>query len=156
MEKELTMFFYLVYALIIVLLGVMWYANYASVQAGEGSPLALFDPQTKAGMAIQYCVILYTLCIIPGALYWFKSKCRRLSEMEEGYEKYRQYYMYARLRASAIASAMLFSVLAYILMGGYQPMMWLAAIAAVAFVFCKPNPRKTEEDLSKKDPDSTY
>ena len=84
------------------------------------------------------------------------NKLQMLSEMEEEYEKYRQYYMYARLRASAIASAMLFSVLAYILMGGYQPMMWLAAIAAVAFVFCKPNPRKTEEDLSKKDPDSTY
>ena len=156
MEKELSMFFYLIYVLVIILLGVLLYFNHMSTQAGESSPFALFDPQSKAGLAIQYFVILYTLSVIPCALYWFKNKCKKLSELEDEDERYAQYFLYARLRGSAIATAMLFSVLAYMFLGGYQSMMWLAAIAAVAFVFCKPNPRKTEEDLRKKDPDSTY
>ena len=155
-EKELNMFYYMTYALVIILLGFVWYVNYASVQAGESSPLALFEPQSRMGMYIQYGAILYTLCAIPGALYWFKHQCKKLSEMEDEELKYERYYRFAMVRGALIALAMVISLFAYVFLGAYQPMVWLAAMAAVAFVFCKPNPRKTEEDLSKKDPDTTY
>lgn len=150
-EKELNMFYYMVYALVIALLGLVWYVNYSNIRAGEVSPFALFDPQSRIGMGIQYGAILYTLCVIPGALYWFKLQCRKLSELEDEEIKYDRYFRFAMLRGGLIALAMLVSLFAYIFLGAYQPMVWLAAIAAVAFVFCKPNPRKTEEDLRKKD-----
>jgi len=150
-EKELNMFYYMIYALVIILLGYVWYINYSNMQAGEDSPFALFDPQSKTGMAIQYGAILYTLCAIPGALYWFKQQCRKLSELEDEELKYDRYFRFAMVRGGLIALAMLFSLFAYMFLGAYQPMIWLAAIAAVAFVFCKPNPRKTEEDLRKND-----
>ena len=150
-EKELNLFYYMVYALVIILFGYVWYMNYTAVQSGEGSPFAVFDPQSTTGLAIQYGAILYTLCAIPGALYWFKRQCKKLSEMEDDELKYEQYFRYAFVRGGLIALAMIVSLFAYVFLGSYQPMIWLAAIAAVAFVFCKPNPRKTEEELSKKD-----
>lgn len=147
--------YYIVYGLVIIFFGVIWYINYQSLSE-SGEPFKLFDPNDTAGMTLQYGAILYALAAIPGALYWFKRKCIALSRMEDEDAKYDLYYTNATLRTALIALSMPLSLLAYMLLGAYRPMLWLAAIGAVAFVFCKPTARKAEEELRVQDEDMKY
>ena len=133
--------YYIVYGLVIIFFGVIWYINYQSLSE-SGEPFKLFAP--------------YALAAIPGALYWFKRKCTALSRMEDEDAKYDLYYTNATLRTALIALSMPLSLLAYMLLGAYRPMLWLAAIGAVAFVFCKPTARKAEEELRVQDDDMKY
>ena len=147
--------YYLVYGLVIIFFGVVWYINYSSV-AESGEAFKLFEPNDTAGMILQYGAIIYALAVIPGALYWFKRKCVSFSRVEDEDLKYDLYYSYAILRTGSIALTMPISLLAYMLLGAYTPMIWLAAIGAVAFVFCKPTARKAEEELRPQDEDMKY
>lgn len=152
---EIKRLYYIVYGLTIALFGVIWYMNYTSL-ADTGEAFMLFEPNSAIGMYIQYGVILYTLAAIPGALYWFKRKCTVLSKIEDEAERYDKYYAYASIRIAIIAVSMPLSLFGYMVLGAYKPMLWLAAIAAIAFVFTKPSAAKTEEELRPKDDDLKY
>ena len=147
--------YYLVYGLIIVLFGLVWYINYSSLQ-DSGEPFKLFDPNSTSGLVLQYGAIIYALASIPGALYWFKRKCASISRVEDEELKYDLYYSYAFIRTAVIALSMPLSLLAYMLLGAYRQMIWMAAIGALAFVFCKPSERKAEEELRPQDNDLKY
>ena len=147
--------YYIVYGLTIILFGVAWYLNYSSM-AETGEPFMLFDANSTIGKTIQYVIILYTLAAIPGALYWFKRKCISISKIEEEDNKYDLYYIYAQVRMGIIALAMPMSIIAYLVLGAYRPMIWLAAIAALAFVFTKPTASKAEDELSPQDENLKY
>ena len=147
--------YYIVYGLTVALFGAIWYLNYKSI--GEtGEAFRLFTPDSSAGMCIQYGVILYTLAAIPGALYWFKRKCASIAKIENEDARYDLYFAYAYVRVGLIALAMPLSLFGYMALGSYRPMIWLAAIAAVAFVFTKPSEAKAEEELRLQDEDLKY
>lgn len=145
--KQLRMTYYVIYALTIALFGVVWYINYTSV-AETGEAYKLIDPNEPMGLGLQYGVILYTLAAIPGALYWFKHKCRTIAKIEDEATRLDQYYRHAHMRMSVIALSMPVGIMVYMLLGAYRPMIWVAAIAAVAFVFTKPSEAKTREELA--------
>lgn len=147
--------YYIVYGLTIVLFGVIWYMNYESI-ADSGAPYRLFEPNSTTGMYLQYGIILYTLAAIPGALYWFKRKCATIAKIEDEAERYDTYYTYACMRVGIIAMALPLSLFGYMALGAYKPMLWMAAIAAIAFVFTKPSAAKTEEELRPQDEDLKY
>ncbi|MBQ7530194.1 MAG: hypothetical protein IJT12_00620 [Paludibacteraceae bacterium] len=147
--------YYILYALIIVLFGVIWFLNYDSLKQ-TGEPYKLIEPQSTAGMVLQYAAIVYTLLSIPGALYGFKRVCTKLAKMEDEDLKYDTYYAYANLRMSLVALAAGLPLIVYMLLGAYKPMIWLAAIGAVALVFTKPSAAKTEEELRPQDNDLKY
>lgn len=142
--------YYVLYVLIIATFGAIWYLNYMSLSQ-SGEPFRLLDPNQTAGMVLQYAAIIYTLTVIPGALYGFKRVCEKIARIEDEGLKYDTYYMYAYVRMGLVALAAAISLVAYLLLGAYQPMIWLAAIAAVALVFTKPSAAKTEEELRPKD-----
>jgi len=148
--KIMRTLYYVLYGLIIVLFGLIWYHNYETI-GRTGQPYQLFAPNEQWGMLIQYFVIGYTLAVIPGVLYWMKRACRKIAKIEDEALRYDTYYTYADIRIGAIAIAVLFSLLAYWLLGAYKPMLWLAAIGAVALVFAKPTAAKTEEELRPQD-----
>lgn len=152
---QVKQFYYIVYGLTIALFGVIWYLNYTSI-ADSGEPFRLFDPNSTIGMSLQYGIILYTLAAIPGALFWFKRKCDTFAKIEDETERYNKYYPYACIRMAIIALAMPLSLFGYMVLGAYKPMLWLAAIAAIAFVFTKPSAAKAEEELRPKDNDLKY
>lgn len=145
--SSLKHFYYLMYAITLMILGTFWYLNYLHLQS-SGEPFMIADPNSTAGMVLQYAVILYALAAIPGFLYWFKRRCAKIRLIEDESERLKTYYHAASFRALGIVLAMELGVVAYFLLGCYQPMIWVAAIGAVAFVFCKPSERKTMEELS--------
>ena len=151
--SQMKMIYYILYAFIIILFGVIWYLNYDSLKQ-TGEPYKLFDPKETIGMVLQYAAIIYTLLAIPGALYGFKRVCTKLAKIEDEDLKYDTYYAYANLRMTLVAMAAALPLIVYMLLGAYKPMIWLAAIGAVALVFTKPSAAKTEEELRPQD-DST-
>ena len=147
--------YYVLYVLIILLFGAIWYLNYKSL-AQNGESFKLVAPDETIGMIFQYGAIIYTLAAIPGALYGFKRACAKIAKIENEDLKYDTYYTYATLRMGLIALAAALSLFAYMALGAYQPMLWLAAIGAVALVFTKPSEAKTEQELTPTDSNETY
>lgn len=153
--KQLQTTYYVLYVLIVALFGVIWYMNYSSITE-SGEPYRLFAPDETIGLVFQYGAILYTLAVIPGALYGMKRLCAKIAQIEDEDLKYDTYYSYAHMRMGVIALAVVLSLVAYMLLGTYKPMIGLAAIGAVALVFTKPSAAKTEEELRPQDPDTKY
>ena len=96
--------YYVLYVLIILLFGAIWYLNYDSL-ATNGEPFKLFEPNETIGMIFQYGAILFTLAVIPGALYGFKRACAKIAKIENEDLRYDTYYTYAKLSMGLIALA---------------------------------------------------
>lgn len=143
--------YYGLYFCIIILAGLVAYFNYTGIAIEGGGRSIVFAPTGRVGLIIQYLAIIYTLAVIPGVLYWMKRSCAKIAKIEDESLKYDTYYTYASLRMILIAVGSLISFFAYFLLGGHQPMLWLAAIGAVALVFTKPTPGKAEAELRRED-----
>lgn len=110
------------------------------------------DPMSTAGQLIQYAVIIYALVTIPLGLYLFKRQCKTISAMPDGLEKLLRYQKGARMRILLVSGSMVLGIAAFYLMGGYQSMIWIAAISAIGWYFTKPTLRKMELELQPQDP----
>lgn len=112
------------------------------------------DPLSAAGQAIQYVVIVYILASVPGGLYLFKRKCDKIKQLESEEEKYAQYFKPAMYRLIVIGLGISLGIFAFYMLGGYQSMIWCAAIAAIGIYFCKPLAGKIQIDLFAKPEDN--
>ena len=110
------------------------------------------DSLSTLGQAIQYIVIFDALITIPLGLYLCKKQCTKLSTLDNHEAKLLGYQKAATLRILLVSNAMVLGIVAFYLMGGYQSMLWVAAVAAIGWYFTKPSQRKMELELQPKDP----
>ena len=110
------------------------------------------DSLSTLGQAIQYIVIFDALLTIPLGLYLCKKQCSKLAELADSSEQLKGYQRAATLRILLVSNAMVLGIVAFYLMGGYQSMLWVAAVAAIGWYFTKPSQRKMELELQPKDP----
>lgn len=144
----------LVYYLMLVLAVAAAVAMYLMIMHDTIAPL---DPSSTLGQGIQYIIILYVLASVPGGLYWHKKVCEKLSTMEDKAEQDRLYTRSAMRRIILVSAGMIPAILCFYWMGAYQPMIWMAAIAAIGWYFTKPSEAKKELELMPKDPNAeTY
>ena len=113
--------------------------------------VAVIDPQSQSGVIMQYFLIATALVCIPFGMYSFKRKCRRIRTVEDTDQRQALYTQAARIRIVLVGNTLPIGVGFYYLMGGYQSMLWLAAIAAIALYFCKPTERKIDLELLPDD-----
>ena len=67
------------------------------------------------------------------------------------------YFKCAATRILLASNAMPLGIFAYYWMGCYKSMLWVAAIAAIAWYFTKPTLGKMEQEMKPKDPnEETY
>ena len=103
----------------------------------------VIDPNSHIGIISQYVVIGMALLFIPGGLYlvkWLKP---------DNLLKYKQAAMY---RIVLVGGIMPIAIATFYLLGCYRPMMWVAAMAAVAWFFTKPTLGKLEQEMKPEDP----
>ena len=136
--KTLNFYYYGMMVLALVILGVMYYLT-SRPDAG------FLDPNGETGMILQYTAILFTLLGIPAALYAVKYK------KPDTLEKYKNVAAFRILLVGYILSM---DIAMYYLLGMYKPMMWLAAMSAVAWYFTKPTLGKMEQEMKPKDPNT--
>ena len=110
------------------------------------------DSLSTLGKTIQYVVIFDALLTIPLGLYLCKKQCKKLSVLENEEEKLLGYKKAATMRILLVSNTMVFAIAAFYLMGAYQSMLWVAAVAAIGWYFTKPSERKMELELQPKDP----
>jgi len=139
--RNLNWIYYIQMVIAIIVLTAMYYAW----SKGLYEPL---DRMSSLGQAVQYIIIFDALLTIPLGLYlvkWFKP--RTLDK----------YFKCAAARILLASNAMPLGIAAYYWMGCYQSMLWVAAIAAVAWYFAKPTLGKLQQEMKPEDPNmETY
>ena len=139
--RTLNWYYYGVMVFTLVILGVMYYLT----SLPDFEPV---NPMEDFGMTLQYIAIGATLVAIPFGLYTVKLF------KPETLEKYKEI---ATGRILIVGLTMPMNIAFYYLLGNSKPMMWLAAMSAIAWYFTKPTLGKMEQEIEPKDPDEeTY
>ena len=115
-------------------------AMYYSFSKGLYEPL---DTLSQSGIAVQYIIIIDALVTIPVGLYLIKLFKPRTEK---------KYFKLAAARILLVSNTMPLGILAYYAFGCYQSMLWVAAIAAIAWYFSKPTLAKMEQEMTPPDP----
>ena len=139
--RQLNWCYYSVMAISLIALTVMYYC----FSHGLYIPL---DRMSQLGVTVQYIVIIDALLTIPAGLYLVKFfKPATL-------ERYRTIALW---RIVLVSNSMPLGIIAFYWMGGYRSMLWVAAIAAIAWYFTKPTVGKLEAEMKPEDPnEETY
>lgn len=124
---------------------LVWGAMTYAFSHGLYEPL---DVLSRAGVAVQYIIIIDALITIPLGLYlvkFFKPQTDK------------KYFKLAATRILMVSNVMPLGVFAFYWMGGYRSMIWIAAISAIAWYFSKPSVGKMEQEMKPEDPNQeTY
>ena len=134
--RTLNWYYYGVMVFTLIILGVMYYL----VTRPDFEPVNTME---TLGMILQYAAIGMTLIAIPFGLYmikWLKP---------DTLEKYREL---ATARILSIGLTMPMNIAFFYLLGCYKPLMWLAAMSAIAWFFTKPTLGKLEAEMKPEDP----
>ena len=110
------------------------------------------DPMTTLGQVLQYIVIFDALLTIPAGLYGCKRQCAKLTQLSDENAKYNGYKKAATWRILLVSNTMILGIVAFYLMGAYQSMLWVTAVAAIGWYFTKPSEAKLQAELQPKDP----
>ena len=137
--EQLKLVYYAFYVLAVAL------ATIAFVVVGRDGN-EFFEPHSAEAI-VKTIYILFLICSIPVVLKLFNVKVKKLAEVnlpeEEKFAKYRNYSFW---RLVVIGVNMLIGIaLFYVLQ--LDQMLFCAAIAAIALVFCKPSEQKMETEL---------
>lgn len=119
---------------------VAYTAMYYAVSKGT---LEFTDPNSELGQTLQFVVIIMALTCIPFGLYLIKWKKPKTLE---------EYEPLAAIRIFVVGGIMTPAILFYFLLGCYRPMIWVAAISAVAWYFTKPTLAKMDKEMTPEDP----
>ena len=137
--KKLNWLYYGQMVIAIIVLSAMYYAFSKNLY----EPL---DPQSHLGVIVQYIIIIDALISIPLGLYLVKLFKPKTDQT---------YFKLAGARILLVSNTMPLGIAAFYWMGGYRSMLWVAAIAAVAWYFSKPTPGKMEQEMTPEDPNIT-
>lgn len=139
--KKLNWIYYGQMVIALIVLSAMYYA----FSKGLYEPL---DRMSQTGQMVQYIIIFDALLTIPLGLYIVKYFKPQTPE---------KYFKLAATRILLVSNSMPLGIFAFYWMGGYKSMLWVAAIAAIAWYFSKPTLGKMEEEMKPQDPnEETY
>ena len=138
MEKQITRLNWIYYGQMVIALLVLTVMYYA-FSKGLYQPL---DRMSTAGQVLQYIIIFDALITIPLGLYMVKMLKPQTPE---------RYFKAAGARILLASNAMPLGIFAFYFMGGYRSMLWVAAIAAIAWYFTKPTLGKAEAEMTPQD-----
>ena len=139
--RQLNWIYYGQMVIALIVLSAMYYA----FSKGLYEPL---DRMSQTGQMVQYIIIFDALLTIPLGLYIVKYFKPQTPE---------KYFKLAATRILLVSNSMPLGIFAFYWMGGYKSMLWVAAIAAIAWYFSKPTLGKMEEEMNPQDPnEETY
>lgn len=139
--RRLNWIYYSQMAIACIVCGAMGFA----ARKGLYEPL---DAMSQLGKIVQYIVIFDALITIPLGLYLIKWLKPLTNE---------KYFKLAAARILLVSNCMPIGIFAFYWMAGYQSMLWIAAISAIAWYFSKPTLGKMDKEMTPDDPNQeTY
>ena len=139
--KRLNIIYYGVFFLLVVLATAAYLLITKEI-------LPVIDPLSMCGRVIQYAVIFDVLMTVPGGLWWHKRQCKQIAKIEDEKARLTAYYRCAAIRICLVSNTMLLAIPAFYILGAYQSMIWVAAIAAIGWYFTKPTEKKMYFELN--------
>ena len=140
----LTLAYYLV-MIVTLIVGMIGY--YLAVNLGIG-----LYPDTPAATAWYSIIIIYVLASIPFALWLFHYKIKRIKSVPDNGTREKYYIRFGLIRLGLVGFGLIISIFAYFLLR-QNSLIWLAGMAAIAFIFCRPNAIRIESDINPEDND---
>ena len=128
---------------------LIYVVAYLLTRNGNWIPIA---PSSTVGMVMQYVALFLVIGGVPFGLWWHKRTCKKLSTVEDKEQQSKQYDDSACQRIVIVSLGMPICFFFYFMLGGYQTMLWLTAIAAIGWYFTKPTEGKKEQELTPEDP----
>jgi hypothetical protein len=110
------------------------------------------DPMSTLGQVLQYIIIFDALLTIPVGLYLCKRQCVKLAALADETQKLTGYKKAATWRILLVSNTLIWGIAAFYLMGAYQSMLWITAVAAIGWYFTKPSEAKLQAELQPKEP----
>ncbi|MBR1631485.1 MAG: hypothetical protein IJ680_06470 [Paludibacteraceae bacterium] len=107
-----------------------------------------YDALTQPGITISYVTILYIILSIPGALAWFHQQTKKMKQQPNTYEKLQKYIRISYIRLLLIAIGLWGGIVVFYLLDSTS-VLWCAAMAAIAIVFCKPAEQKIQDEIEQ-------
>lgn len=104
----------------------------------------LYELGSNIAIALQSIGIMYIMISIPLGLWIFHQKNKKLPNQTDAQNFYKKTWL---LRLILISFGVILNVLLFYILKDLS-MLYAAAIAAVAFIFCKPTMSKIENDFS--------
>ncbi|MBQ2540031.1 MAG: hypothetical protein II551_00115 [Paludibacteraceae bacterium] len=139
--RKLNWIYYGQMVIAMIVLTTMYYMH----MHGLYEPL---DKMSGLGQAVQYIIIFDALVTIPLGLYLIKLFHPKTETM---------YFKCAAARILLVSNTLPLGIAAFYWMDCYRSMIWVAAIAAIAWYFSKPTIGKAEQEMAPKDPnEETY
>jgi len=135
---QLRLLYYGFYVLAIAL-AALGYSFFAEKEA-------LIPEKSSTGTTIMSIYILFLVSSIPLALKLFSVKIKKLAALENLEEKIKLYKTFSFWRLVAIGSNLLLGIGFFYILDAHS-MIYCAAIAAIALVFCKPSEVKMASEL---------
>lgn len=141
--KKSTNLLLLIYYFIYILAIAIAAAGYYLSNKGE---TFFTNDQSQTAVVWTSIYIIYLIASIPLALKFFNMKVKKLADVENMEEKIKKYTSYSVWRLVAISIGLLAGIfLVYVFHS--KSMLFGAAVAAIALVFCKPSEVKMADDL---------
>ena len=109
--------------------------------------IELILPNSYAGQILQYIIIFDVLITVPLGLWKHKKNCAKIALIEDEEARLEAYRKSATWRIVLVSNTMIWAFAAYYLLGGYQSMLWVAAISAIGWYFTKPTEKKMYFEL---------
>jgi hypothetical protein len=143
LQKKLAIFYYAVYffAVVLVMFGYVCSKN------------ELFITNELFVDIFKSIIIIYMLISIPLALRLFSRKIKEIAQIDNQEEKFLKYLRISKMRILLISITFLVGISAFYILKKTditKPMfdfLYIAAIGAVALVFCKPAENKILSDI---------
>lgn len=136
--NKLTLVYYCIYVLaVLVAVGGYYLIQQNGIAVEE-------KPETETLVTSIY--ILYLVISIPLALKLFNVQVKKLAVFEDQSMKIKRYMNYSLWRLIVIGVSLLVGIALFYWLNS-RSMMFGAAVAAIALVFCKPNVVKMVTDL---------
>lgn len=137
--NRLLLIYYCIYviAIAIAVAGYYFISRQAPMVAEMGT----------TGVTISSIYIIFLIASVPLSLKLFNIKVKKLSQTEiSPEEKLKKYFSFSMVRLAVIGLGLLLGIVLFYLLNS-RSMIFCAAIAAIALVFCKPTEVKMANEL---------
>ncbi len=135
--KKSRMYYYLVFALGVLIAGIGYWLNTKFV----------IEIGKNTGTMISSFTMMYLIISIPGALWYFSKKIKVIAEIEYYQQRLNQYLKWVKIRLILIGANFIINIALFYCMHTTS-FLYAAAIGAIAMLFCKPSLQTIDKEIN--------
>lgn len=135
--KKSRMYYYLVFALGVLIAGVGYWLNTEYV----------IEISKESGTMLSTITMMYLIGSIPGALWFFSKKVKVITDIEGHQQRLNEYLKWVKIRLALVGANFIINIALFYTMHATS-FLYAAAIGGIAMLFCKPNLQTIDKEIN--------